>query len=77
MEIKLVEHDGKLLLPINKSLQKKLNFNKSTPVKLAIDEKSLVITSMQSPKKSKKSLEKIAKGIMKTHEKTFKKLAKT
>lgn len=76
MDKKLTKHGNSLALIIDKPILKLLKMNESTSLKLSIDGNSLVITPSKVSK-TKKDTVTIAKKILKTHNTTFKKLAKT
>ncbi len=81
MTKKLVKHGNNLALIIDKSTLKKLNIDEKTDLKISVSGDSLIIapdkTKKTVPKKEKSDIKTIAKQIMKAHDATFKKLAKT
>lgn len=74
MKKQLSKHGNSLALVIDKPILKLLKIDELTELNLSISNNSLVITPT---KKKKRSTLAIANKIMKDHNETFKKLAKT
>lgn len=82
MKKQLSKHGNSLALVIDKPILKLLKIDELTELNLSISNNSLVITptkkkSNSSLQKKKRSTLAIANKIMKDHNETFKKLAKT
>ena len=82
MNKKLIKHGNSFALLISKQTLKSLNINEATLLNISISGNSLIISPTKhqaktTSEKSKKTTRSIAQRIMKTHNATFKKLAKT
>ena len=71
---KLVSHGNSAALIIDKPILDILNVNMTTPLEIATDGKSLIISPVESGKREKKIKAALAK-VNKTHRKTLHKLA--